>query len=42
MIAGDILVIWRAAAIWFDNKAVVLFPLFWWVLMIGKSSFMNK
>lgn len=35
MIIGDVLVIWRASAIWFDRKVVVLLPLFWWGLMIG-------
>jgi len=34
MIAGDILVIWRVSAIWFEKRIVVLLPLFWWVLMI--------
>ncbi|VDB96650.1 unnamed protein product [Peniophora sp. CBMAI 1063] len=34
MILGDILVIWRASAIWHDRRAVVFLPLFWWVLMI--------
>lgn len=38
MILGDILVIWRAAAIWFENKIVILFPVFWWGLMIGRYS----
>ncbi|GJE97672.1 hypothetical protein PsYK624_138930 [Phanerochaete sordida] len=33
MIAGDILVIWRVAAIWFERKIVVFFPLFWWTLL---------
>ena len=35
MILGDILVIWRACAIWHDRRIVVLAPLFWWALMIG-------
>ncbi|TBU51134.1 hypothetical protein BD310DRAFT_942687 [Dichomitus squalens] len=35
MVAGDILVIWRASAIWHDQRIVVLLPLFWWTLMIG-------
>ena len=35
MIVGDILVIWRTSAIWFDRKIVVCVPLFWWMLMIG-------
>ena len=39
MIAGDILVIWRVSAIWFEKRVVVLLPLFWWVLMIGTSGF---
>ncbi|GJE97702.1 hypothetical protein PsYK624_139230 [Phanerochaete sordida] len=34
MIVGDILVIWRAGAIWFDRRSVLILPLFWWVLMI--------
>ncbi|KAI0314350.1 hypothetical protein OF83DRAFT_1063979 [Amylostereum chailletii] len=34
MIIGDILVIWRASAIWHDRRIVVLIPLFWWGLMI--------
>ncbi|KAI0034499.1 hypothetical protein K488DRAFT_38072, partial [Vararia minispora EC-137] len=34
MILGDILVIWRAAAIWHDRRAFVLIPFFWWALMI--------
>lgn len=38
MILGDILVIWRAAAIWFENKIVILIPVFWWGLMIGRYS----
>lgn len=35
MIVGDILVIWRASAIWFDKRTVVLLPLCWWILMIA-------
>lgn len=35
MILGDILVIWRSSAIWFDRRVVVLIPIFWWALMIG-------
>ncbi|EKM49733.1 uncharacterized protein PHACADRAFT_265383 [Phanerochaete carnosa HHB-10118-sp] len=34
MVAGDILVIWRASAICFERRIVVLLPLFWWILMI--------
>ncbi|GJE97705.1 hypothetical protein PsYK624_139260 [Phanerochaete sordida] len=34
MIVGDVLVIWRAGAIWFDRRAVLVLPLFWWTLMI--------
>ena len=37
MILGDILVIWRACAIWHDRRIVVLAPLSWWALMIGQS-----
>lgn len=35
MIVGDILVMWRASAIWFDRKVVMLLPLFWWGLLVG-------
>lgn len=35
MILGDILVIWRSSAIWFDRRVVVLIPILWWGLMIG-------
>jgi len=34
MILGDILVMWRVAAIWYDRKILVLIPIFWWGLMI--------
>ncbi|KAJ4463676.1 hypothetical protein C8J55DRAFT_531428 [Lentinula edodes] len=34
MIVGDVLVIWRLSAIWFNNRIMVLMPLFWWGLMI--------
>ncbi|GJE97707.1 hypothetical protein PsYK624_139280 [Phanerochaete sordida] len=34
MIVGDILVIWRAGAIWFDRRVVLVLPLFWWTLMM--------
>ncbi|KAJ3994366.1 hypothetical protein F5050DRAFT_1575759 [Lentinula boryana] len=34
MIVGDVLVIWRLSAIWFNQKMMVLIPLFWWGLMI--------
>ncbi|KAI0698352.1 hypothetical protein BC835DRAFT_1269111 [Cytidiella melzeri] len=33
MIVGDILVIWRASAIWHDRRVVIFLPLFWWALM---------
>lgn len=36
---GDILVIWRAGAIWFDKRRVLMLPLFWWVLMVGTSHY---
>ena len=35
MIIGDIIVIWRASAIWHDRRVVTLLPLSWWALMIG-------
>ena len=35
MVVGDILVIWRSSAIWYNRRAVVLLPLFWWTLLIG-------
>lgn len=35
MIVGDILVIWRASAICFDRLVLVIFPLFWWFLLVG-------
>ncbi|ESK91856.1 hypothetical protein Moror_10508 [Moniliophthora roreri MCA 2997] len=34
MIVGDILVIWRLSAIWFNRQIIVLVPLFWWGAMI--------
>ncbi|KAI0342962.1 hypothetical protein BDW22DRAFT_1219304 [Trametopsis cervina] len=34
MILGDILVIWRASAIWHDRRIMTIIPLFWWALMI--------
>ncbi|KAI0085778.1 hypothetical protein BDY19DRAFT_895986 [Irpex rosettiformis] len=34
MIIGDIIVIWRASAIWHDRRTVILLPLSWWALMI--------
>ncbi|KAG7093443.1 hypothetical protein E1B28_007121 [Marasmius oreades] len=34
MIVGDILVIWRLSAIWFNRRILVSIPVFWWVLMI--------
>ncbi|KIP02727.1 hypothetical protein PHLGIDRAFT_122215 [Phlebiopsis gigantea 11061_1 CR5-6] len=46
MIVGDVLVIWRASAIWFEKKSVVLLPLFWWALtiinMIVQASFCHS
>ncbi|KAF8058536.1 hypothetical protein FPV67DRAFT_1428300 [Lyophyllum atratum] len=34
MILGDILVMWRVAAIWYDRRVFVVIPAFWWGLMI--------
>lgn len=42
MILGDILVIWRASAIWYNRKIVILLPLFWWGLMIRTSHQSNR
>ena len=36
MIIGDIIVIWRASAIWHDRRAVILIPLAWWACMISR------
>lgn len=35
MIIGDILVIWRASAVCFDRRVLIMIPLFWWLLLIG-------
>ncbi|GLB38063.1 hypothetical protein LshimejAT787_0411140 [Lyophyllum shimeji] len=34
MILGDVLVMWRVAAIWYDRRVFVFIPIFWWGLMI--------
>lgn len=37
MILGDVLVIWRVAAICYDFKLLVSIPILWWGAMIGES-----
>lgn len=41
MIVGDILVIWRVLAIWYNRQVLVCIPLFFWALLISSlfSSF---
>ncbi|TFK31909.1 hypothetical protein BDQ12DRAFT_568405, partial [Crucibulum laeve] len=34
MIIGDILVIWRVSAIWYNRRMLIAIPLFWWGLMV--------
>lgn len=36
MILGDILVIWRIGAVWYDRPVLVTIPLFWWGSMISE------